>query len=527
MPDWLLLLPIFFPLIGALFLFSLSSHLTAQLRRWLALGYLAIEIALVLLNIAPGTHRLAISNWELASLTIALQMDGVTQLLLLTMFVPLTALWLVAPPRQPFDLFPILALTASLLLAAADGFVAALLAWILLDLALFVWRLAHDIERATALQSLAIGLCAGTLYFAGASLLTPRPADGALLIGVALWARLGLFPFHSLLPTRGADELELWFARGIPTIAAANLWLHWSAFHIAAPYALVGVLTSVTLIVAAIWIWRATDVAQAVGIGAASALAFVPLAIAYGGDAGIAFALWQVLAIAFATALCEIALRWSAGNRSEYARVAWFLGLLALAGLPLTPAFLGRIGLYVALTESGEWLFLLLAGAATLIVLARLWGLGLALRGNELRDPTRAEYVGLGLIAFAFAALAFTPMLLAPALDISESAERALDRVIRTNNALGVAIGAVVLILPIIGAYFSRVLARDYHPGAHSVIARLARVGDLEWLEREVSRVGFQIGAITRGAFTLTEENPTVWILFISLWVAIFIAIAR
>ncbi|MEW5720849.1 MAG: hypothetical protein AB1817_19645, partial [Chloroflexota bacterium] len=459
-------------------MFPLTSRLPSLPRRWLAPSYLAIEIVLVLLNIAPGTHHFAISNWGLASFTIALQMDGVTQLLFLTLFLPLAALWLVAPPRQPFDLFPLLGLTAALLLAAADGVVAALIAWTFLDLALFVWRRARDVERTTALRSLAIGLFAGMLFFAGAISLAPRPADGAMLIGLALWARLGLFPFHPLLPTRGADELDLWFARGIPTIAAANLWLHWSAFRVPAPYALIGILAAASLVVAAIWIWRAANATSAVGIGAASALAFVPLSIAYGGDAGVAFALWQILAIAFAFALCEIAQRWGADNRSEYARVAWFLGLLALAGLPLTPAFLGRIGLYVALAESGEWLFLLLTCATTLIVLARLWNLGLGLRGNELRDPTRAEYAGLGLGALAFAALALTPMLLAPALGVGESAERALDRVLRTNNVLGVAVGAVALILPIVGAYFLRVLARDYRPSAHSFVARLARVSD-------------------------------------------------
>ena len=527
MPDWILLAPIFFPLIAALILISLASRLTITLHQWIAIGFLVIEIALALLNVAPGAHRFAISNWGLASFALTLQMDGITQLLLLTMFVPLAALWLVAAPRQSFDFFSILVLTAAMLLAAADSFAAALIAWTLLDVALFIWRLARDIERATALRSLAIGLLAGMIFFAGATLLTTRPSDGALLIGLALWARLGLFPFHPLLPTRGADEFDLWFARGIPSIAAANLWLHWSAFHVPAPYALIGILTGVSLVIAAIWIWRATDTTQAVSVGALSALTFVPLSIAFGGEAGVAFALWQTLAIAFALALFEIAKRWRAENRSYYPRLVWFLGLLALAGLPLTPAFLGRIGLYVALVESGEWLFLLLAGATMLIILTPLWNLGLALRGSESREPTRVEYAGLVLALLAFAALAFTPMLLASALGIGESSERALDRVIRTNDALGVAAGALVLILPVIGAFFLRVLARDYRPSARSFVARLARVGDLEWLERGLSRVGFQIGAVTRGAFTLTEENPTVWILFISLWVAIFIAIAR
>ncbi|MCI0476093.1 MAG: hypothetical protein L0Y55_07580 [Anaerolineales bacterium] len=525
MPDWILLLPIGFPAIGALILVPLIARVNSAARQWLALGFLAAEIALLLVNIAPGSHRLVLSNWELAAFTLALQMDGITQLLLLTMFIPLVALWLIAPPSR-VDPFALLIVSAAILLAAADGAIALLVAWTILDLALLAWRLTREIERATALRSLAIGLLSGLIFFAGAITLTARPADGALLIALALWARLGLFPFHPLLPSRGADEFDLWFARGIPLIAAANLWLHWSAFQVAAPYTLIGILASANSIVAAFWIWRAPDATRALSVGAQHAFALVPLSIAFGGEAGVACALWQTLAIAFALALGEIAQRWRAENRNYYPRLVWFLALLALAGLPLTPAFLGRIGLYVALTETGEWFFLALAFATTLIIFAPLWNWALTLRGSELREPTRVEYAGLVVVLLPFAALAFAPLLLAPALGIHTSAERALDRVIRTNNVLGVLIGAVVLILPIIGVYFVRARAEN-RPGARSFIARLSRVGDLEWLERAAIRWGSRIGALTRGAFTITEENPTVWILLAGLWIAIFIAVAR
>jgi hypothetical protein len=386
--------------------------------------------------------------------------------------------------------------------------------------------LAREIERATALCSLAIGLLSGLIFFAGAILLAAHPTEGALLLALALWARLGLFPFHPLLPTRGADEFDLWFARAIPLIAAANLWLHWNAFQVAAPDALIGILASANLIVATFWIWRAPDALRALGVGAQHAFALVPLAIAFGGEAGVAFAVWPTLAIAFALALGEIARRWRAENRNYYPRLVWFLALLALAGLPLTPAFLGRIGLYVALTESGEWLFLALAFATTLIIFAPLWRWAFALKGNDAREPTRGEYAGLGIALIAFVALAFAPLLLAPALGISASAERALDRVIRTSNALGVLIGALVLILPIIGAYFLRARAEN-RPSARSFIARVAGVGDLKWLEGALSRLGSRIGIVARDAFTITEENPTVWLLLAGLWIAIFIAVAR
>jgi hypothetical protein len=525
MPDWILLLPILFPLFGALALRPISSKSTLSVRQWSALGFIAIEIVLILVNIAPGSHRLVLSSWERAAFTLALQMDGVTQLLMLTMFVPLVALWLIAPPAR-VDFCAWLVVSAAILLAAADGVIAILVAWTLLDLALFVWRLAREIERATALRSLAIGLLSGLIFFAGAIWLAPRPADGALLIALALWARLGLFPFQPLLPTRGTDEFDLWFARGIPLIAAANLWLHWSAFRVDAPYALIGILASVNLIVAAFWIWRAPDATRALSVGAQHAFALVPLSMALGGEAGVAFALWQTLAISFALALGEFAQRWRAENRNYYPRLVWFLAMFALAGLPLTPAFLGRIGLYVALSESGEWLLLLLAFATTLSVFTPLWRWAFAIKGSEAREPSRVESAGLVAILLAFAVLAFAPMLLAPALGIHTSAERALDRVIRTNNALGILVGAVVLILPVLGAYFVRARA-DQRPSARSFVARLARVSDLEWLEGAVGRLGSRLGVVARDAFTIAEENPTVWILLAGLWVAIFIAIAR
>jgi hypothetical protein len=56
---------------------------------------------------------------------------------------------------------------------------------------------------------------------------------------------------------------------------------------------------------------------------------------------------------------------------------------------------------------------------------------------------------------------------------------------------------------------------------------RAARLIDLEWLARALTSVGYQAGAIARGASTIAEENPTVWILLAGLWVAIFISILR
>jgi hypothetical protein len=197
--------------------------------------------------------------------------------------------------------------------------------------------------------------------------------------------------------------------------------------------------------------------------------------------------------------------------------------------LPLTPAFLGRIGLYVSLWESGNWLLIVLASAATLLILTPVWNFGCALKGIESREPTRGEYAGLAIVSIAFAALAFAPMLIAHALapNVGDAAERAMDRVIRTSDALGVAIGTVMLLLPVVGSYFLRYMSRGFRPQPSSPIVRTGHAMDLVWLEHVVTGIGYQMGVAARNVSTIAEENPTVWILFAALWLAIFITIAR
>lgn len=530
MPDWILLPPIFFPFIGALVFALAAPRVPPRARPWLPIIFLLLEIIAILVNIAPGSHALVLSTWNPAAFSIALQIDGVSLLLLLTIFVSLAAIWLIAPPRSPFSVFPTLILTGSMLLTASANPMTVYTAWAILDVAIFAWRLAYDIEKESASRTFALSQTLALAFFAGALLLgTDRAADGALFIALAFWARLALFPFHWTLPTHGIETSDLWIARGVPLIAAANLWLRWSTLHVDAPVVLIGTLSAAGIIAATIWIWREEQPTRAAVMGVSHALTLVPLAIAFGGDAGLALALWLTLSAVVALALFEIAQRWRAENRNHYPRLIWFAGLWSLTGLPLTPAFLGRAGLYVSLWETGQWLLLLIAGITTMLILVPLWNLGLDLQGTENREPARAEYVGLALMLLAGAALSLAPMLIAHALapSVGDAAERALDRAIRTNDALGVAIGFAMLILPVVGSYFLRVPTRHFHPRPGSLLLRAGRLIDLDWLARALTRIGYQVGAIARGASTIAEENPTVWILLAGLWVAIFISLVR
>jgi hypothetical protein len=536
MPDWILLVPILFPFVGALMLSFYMPSVSSRARFWFPIIFLAVEIIAVLVNIAPGAHALVLSTWTTASFSIALQIDGVTLLLLLTMFVPLIALWLVAPSvpptagsrRVPYGVLPILVVIGAILIASAGNAITIYFAWTALDVAIFSWRVVYDIEKEGALRTFAVSQSAALVLFAGALMLgSERSADGAALIALAFWARLALFPFQWILPTHGTDLRDLWFARGIPLIAAADLWVRWSTQSIAVSMTLIGTLAAAAIIATSIWVWREEQPNRAVVASVSHAVALVPLAIAFGGDAAPAFALWLTFSAVIAVALFELAQRWRAENRNRYPRLIWFAGIISLAGLPLTPAFLGRVGLYISLWETGQGLLLLLAGLTTALVLAPLWNLGFDLKGAENREPTRAEHTGLIVITLTFVTLSVAPTLIAHALapGMGDAAEHAIDRVIRTSDTLGIIIGFTLLILPLIGSYLLRVPSRHFHPRAGSLLLRAARLFDLEWFERVVKGIGYRMGTFARSTSTIAEENPTVWILLASLWIAIFISI--
>lgn len=525
--DWLVLLPILFLPSGALVIALLSPRVK-RARAWLPILLLVLEIGAVLVNIAPFSHRIEISNWEPANFVIAFQAEGIALLLLLLIFVPFLALQLFDLGRESLDLFGIFVITAAILLICAANLITIYFAWALLDFSLFARRQSREETRASAVRALIVSQLAGLALFAGAlSVSADKQNTGAWLIALAFWARLGLFPFHWALPTTDL-AFDLWTIRAVPLMAGLSLWLRWETWSVETPAELISAFAVAALIAALIWIWRESEPRRVVGVSAAHAVALVPLAMAFGGDAALAFALWMALGIALALAMFEASLRWRAGNENRWRRLTWLAGLVALAGLTLTPASLGRVGLYVSIWEAGQWPLLLIAATVTLLVLAPLWNFGFALEGDERREPTRVEYAALELLGLVFVALTFAPTLIARVLgaSASDSADRAMDRVIRTNDALGVGIGFVALIAPIILSLLGRA-RRGPHSRLEALAERAARLIDLAWLARWITNVGYAMGAAVRNLSALAEENATVWILLVALWIAIFILIPR
>ncbi len=533
MPEWILFLPLLVLPTAALVFALMAPRVSPRARVWLPVLMLALQIVAVLVNVAPVQHRIALSEWSLASFSLVFQIDGPGLFLMLLLFVVPLALWLVAPPRAPFDPFVIFVYSSAVILLMSGSLSTVYFGWVLLDVALFLWRLVRDVERETALRALAVSQLAGMLVFAGAIFAnTPVASQGGLLIALALWARLGLFPFHWVLPMRGSDSRDLWTARGVPLIAAAGLWVHWGLLQGSVtrfPVGWISVLATVALLTCVVKAWHEEQPPQVVTQATWHAVALIPLAALYGGDGGPAYTLWQTLAAVLALAGFEMALRWRAENRNHLARWIWIASILVLAGMPLTPAFVGRIGAYAALLQSGAWWFILVAGLATAWVLIPLWNQGLTLASPEPRTATVTETAGLSLFTLFCAVLGLVPMPIAQSLadDFGAAADVAFGRLVSPEGLVVGSIALLVVVVPVGLAYVWRKSSEAVERQSPGWIGGVARVLELGWLARLMAGSGFEMSRIARATVSIVEENPTIWLLLVALWIAIFVLLPR
>lgn len=527
-PEFIVLVPILLLPLGAIVIALVTQSISKSAQRWLPIALLALETTAIIFNIAPSSHRFELSTWDLASFSITLQLDGVALVLLLAIFVPLIALQFISP--RTLDAFAFYVPGSATVLVCAGNLTTIFFAWAFLDLALFAWREARGIAHDIAMRALVLGQLASLVLFMGAIFLGARESQtGAMFIALAFWARLGLFPFHWILPIADLQTYELAGVRGATVVAAASLWLRWDTLKVNAPVDLIAWLGAIAFIAALVWIAREGEAAEKLAANASAASIVVPLAVVFGGGAALAFALWLTIGMAFAFSMFELAITWQSDHQSRWSRLYFIAGLVSLAGLPLSPTFLGRVGAYVAMFEAGQGIPLIIILLATTLLLLPLWQIGVALRGNEPREPTRMEYAGLQILGLAFVVITFSPLAITQAMGqtASDSANQAIVTVIRTNDVVGVGIGFIVVLAPL---FISFMLARvdlGYHPQWEELIAFATRVIDLDWLARLLAATGERLSALAVNLSALAEENPTVWILLVGLWIAIFILTSR
>ncbi len=514
--------------LGAIFIALVTPKISKPVRRWLPIVLLTLETIAILLNIAPSSHRFELSTWDLALFSIVFQLDGIALVLLIAIFIPLIALQLVT--SRTLDAFAIYVLASATILICAGNLITTFFAWAFLDFALFAWREARGIAHDIAMRALVLGQLASLVLFTGAILLGASQSEtGAMLIALAFWARLGLFPFHWISPNADVETFELASIRGATLVAGASLWLRWDSLKINAPIDLIVWVAAMALIAALVWIAREAEAVEKIAVNTSAAAIAVPLAIVFGGEAAVAFVLWIVLGIAFAFAMFELGITWQSDYQSRWARLCFIVGIASLAGFPLSPAFLGKVGVYVALAEKAQGILLMLILLAMTFLLAPLWRIGIAVRGSEPREPTRAEYAGLQMLGITFIVITFSPIVIVQAIGqaASDSANQALNTVIRTNDVIGVSIGFIVLLVPMAISFLLARLDWGYHPQWNDLVHFATRVIDLDWLARLLAGAAQKLSALAVNLSALAEENPTVWILLVGLWIAIFILTSR
>ncbi len=530
MPDWTLIFPILFPPLAALAWAAVKNRFSDEVKPRLGIGFAGIEILLVLLNLSPTPRYVVFSSWDLSGFTLALQLDGVRILLLLLMVVPLLAERLIAPPQSPLGLAEGLILSAAMIMTMSLSLQGVYVAWVIMDLVVLGWRIHNRSEEHIALQAFALSQLAGIMLVGGDLLSgTTQSSVGAFFLAVAFWARLGLFPFHWVLPQSESATGHLWIMRAVPMIAGASLWLQWWTMHLDAPTPWIGVMAALACLAAATWAWRAVTNAGVVGAAIAQSITCVPLAIAYGEAAGTALGLWITLSTLFALALFDLGQQWPRSASRLALGLIRFAAICSLAQVPLTPGFLGRWGLETALWERGEWLILLIIPVTTFLILLRLFTLEEDEPTAGTADPQRAILAGAALlgISFLFLSLAALPVAAALAPNMGESSDAAINRVIRTNDLGGVLAGFLLLFAPIPFAFVIRPLVRQIDSQETSVPSLLGRTFDLNWFGAILAGVGYEMGRTARNLSAILEENPIVWILFIALWIAIFVLIPR
>lgn len=529
MPEWILILLVLFPPAATILLPVGLRKVPSSFRSWLPIGILSAEIILVLVSAIVLPSASLSSRWDLAAFSLSFRLDGLAALLAVLVLLPPVIIWLTNPSPAPSSFLGAIVTSAAILFVCADNVASLYLAWVVLDATLFLWRLWECREQDEAMRSLAFSQGAALMMFAGSILRATMPGAGNVLVALALWGRLGLFPFHFVQPEHRIESIGSWVMGGVSLVTGLSLWLRSPDLHIELPGPWILALASIALFASVLWAWRAGDGLGTARAGVLHASVFVPLAIVFGGAGGVALALWMALAVVAALALFSVALLWRSDNPT-WASLLWLGGVLTLGNVPLTPAFVGRAGLYQYLWNNGGFGFLLFAGLTTTLVLVPLWTARLRSEQATGSQPhSRWDTSALILLAVLCAPFSFAPMPIAHAVTsgISTSADAALAEMTRANGSLGLVASLGLVIIPVVVSFLLRRPQVGYAPLKGNRVSFLARLVDLDWLVPAITSVGFEMGVVARNISTIAEENPILWIVLLGLWIAIFIVIPR
>lgn len=443
--------------------------------------------------------------------------------------------------------------SASGLLITLSGVIAFLLAanwttlaagWLLADLGLIFWRIldtptierAHLPWRAFALSQLGalIFLAAGIFVSAGGSSLrfanTQITGISADLILLAAWIRSGLYPFQIPIFAgwNGARSQRL--LRTCITILLGGYLIvrmlglmqgEFRNFSLFYAISLIAVAAAALLVI----VEKESGPESVLTVLAFGAPIFVTPFVAVPAQ-GAAFVLWLTLgAFNLALVVLGTSLVRSNSRRRPLVRILWAAAILTAAGFPLTPGFLGRVGLYAAAFGSGQGLLAVALSAVATLALIPLWRGFLSPLAGQDNKPNVLEYVGIAGLLLPIVAEGAAPFYLTGLFgrEVEDASTFAFDALYHSSSPLGpiAVLASVLLPLPI--AFF---IARGTLSTANrrwEVQASFTRAFDLLGLRRALILGLDSLGVAARQVSALIEQHPIGWILLAAIWVAVWL----
>jgi formate hydrogenlyase subunit 3/multisubunit Na+/H+ antiporter MnhD subunit len=417
-------------------------------------------------------------------------------------------------------------------------------AWLLTDMGILVWNLSGSDEpqsRGAAWRALATSQF-GALVFLGAGALTLNSGsslrfESATLVGlpadlvlVAAWMRSGLFPFHFGAAEDSRDisyrELEqsaLTFLVGTFLIIRAVMMIQGELNYGSAIYTLALLAVGASALMG---VGSATSGGTFAWTAFATGAPVLLIPFVAGPSARPSIVLWLALGLFNLTILGAGARRLSTNARHRpLRRVAWAAAILIAAGFPLTPAFLGRVGLYASSIAAGEGILVAALVAGTTLALLPLFRelLHSPLEGEM--KPKLPEYFGLAVMLLPAIVEGMTPFVLVSFFgrQVEDGAAFAFDALYHARNVLGPTLlfGALLLPLPL-AFIIERARTGATRPRGYAP-QWIRRVLDLSALGRALVKVLDSVGLTARQVSALVEQHPLGWLLFAAFWLAVWL----
>jgi hypothetical protein len=211
-------------------------------------------------------------------------------------------------------------------------------------------------------------------------------------------------------------------------------------------------------------------------------------------------------------------------RRQPWLNVLWGAGILSALGLPLTPAFMGRVGFYSAALQANQGFFLILLPVLTTLVLVPLCRAFLDSEAVENRRPTPSEYAGLALLLAPIVIEGVLPFVFVGLLGraAEDASAFAYDALLHPASAIEPIVIIFAILLPLPIAFW---LARS-QPRWSVHLRRLARL--VPWLDTlTIGQAGVSlvdsVALFLRQASALFEQHPIGWVLFAAIWVALWL----